>query len=110
MELIVAELAVLKCGAAYVPIDPAFPAERKNFIIRDCEAKIVLSIEEMEVPEMCDIRKIDVGESTDCKEASNVDVAVNSEAAAYIMYTSGSSGEPKGVIVPHRAIHSIGAE
>ena len=104
VELIVAELAVLKCGAAYVPIDPAFPAERKNFIIRDCEAKIVLSIEEMEVPEMCDIRKIDVGESTDCKEASNVDVAVNSEAAAYIMYTSGSSGEPKGVIVPHRAI------
>ena len=44
-ELVAAELAMLKCGAAYVPIDPAFPGERQDFMIRDCGAKVVLAAE-----------------------------------------------------------------
>src|SRR5262249_14025965 len=68
LGLVVAEIAVLKCGAAYVPIDLAYPGERKAFVIADGEAKIVLSVAGMELAEMWEmwervgVRRVNVDE------------------------------------------------
>jgi amino acid adenylation domain-containing protein len=108
IDLVVAELAILKCGAAYVPIDPAFPGERKQFIVTDSGAKIVLSIEGMELPVIPAVTRINLDKMMLAGSvADNPGVSLNTEAIAYIMYTSGSTGQPKGVMVPHRAIKRL---
>jgi amino acid adenylation domain-containing protein len=106
MELVEAELAIVKCGAAYVPIDPSDPEKRKAFMISDSGAKIVLSVAKMEWREIPGVRKVDIdgGILDQDIEDGNPEVAIGSESLAYIMYTSGSTGQPKGVMVPHRAI------
>lgn len=110
-ELIIAELAVLKCGAAYVPLDEAWPNERRKFIVRDCRARLVLSAKKASATEIDgtpshDIDRIlDQGSSlSDEDDDNNQAVEIDAGAVAYAMYTSGSTGEPKGVLVPHRAI------
>ncbi|HEX9937850.1 MAG TPA: amino acid adenylation domain-containing protein, partial [Longimicrobium sp.] len=103
-QLVVAELAVLKTGAAYVPIDPSFPAGRIAFMAADSGARVVLARSGDPLPpEIAGVPRVDVdvlpeGPSHDPR------IPLQSEAAAYVMYTSGSTGEPKGVLVPHRAI------
>jgi amino acid adenylation domain-containing protein len=101
-ELVVAELAVLKAGAAYVPIDPSFPAERIAFMVADSGAAAVLALSGAGLPDLpagrIDVDAVDGGSTEDPR------LPVEAEAAAYVMYTSGSTGTPKGVVVPHRAI------
>lgn len=109
-ELIIAELAILKCGAAYVPLEEDWPQERRTFIVRDCRARLVLSAREVratpidgtpthEIEEMLEEGSSSAGEDDD-----NRAVAIDPGALAYVMYTSGSTAAPKGVAVPHRAI------
>jgi len=105
IELVVAELAVLKCAAAYVPIDASFPEERQAFMIRDCAANVVLITQGKALPTGLSATRVDVDVVCSAARVSgNLKVAVSSEAAAYVMYTSGSTGTPKGVVIPHRAI------
>lgn len=85
-ELLVALLGVLKCGAAYVPIDPATPRARLDFVLADCGAAVVLT----------------PGHPAFTAEGGRVHVESTSDSAAYCIYTSGSTGRPKGVVVPHR--------
>ncbi|MFC5753957.1 amino acid adenylation domain-containing protein, partial [Actinomadura rugatobispora] len=87
-DLVVAILAVLKTGAAYVPIDPDYPAERIAHMLDD--ARPVLTLDTVEVP--------------DDLPGTDLNVAVHPESAAYVIYTSGSTGLPKGVVVPHRNV------
>ena len=107
IDTVVAEIAVLKCGAAYVPIDPAYSEERKTFLISDCQARAVLVCQETALPGGLSAARVDL-DSMVLEEESvtnlDLDTPLNSEALAYIMYTSGSTGQPKGVMVPHRAI------
>ena len=104
IDLVIAELAILKCGAAYVPIDPAFPSERTAFMMIDSEVKVVVTLSSMAAPELSAVMRTNI----DQLELSGMAVdnlgVIGNEATAYLMYTSGSTGRPKGVIVPHGAI------
>ncbi|WXG14266.1 amino acid adenylation domain-containing protein [Xenorhabdus griffiniae] len=108
IELVVAQLAILKAGAVYVPIDPGVPDERKNWLIKDCSAKLLLT--DMWADISVDLLTVPIfrfsGEMSTIREEDrlNLDLPASSTGAAYIMYTSGSTGTPKGVVVPHRAV------
>jgi amino acid adenylation domain-containing protein len=98
-DLIVAILATLKSGAAYVPVDPDLPAARRDFILRDCAARIAVAGADLTLPDYVTRLGTD---APDCTGA--LPVAGGSGDVAYVMYTSGSTGTPKGVLVPNRAV------
>ena len=105
VDTVVAEIAILKCGAAYVPIDPIYSEERKAFLISDCAARAVLVRQKTGLPVGLSAARVDIESVTlDEQATTNLDTPLNGEALAYIIYTSGSTGQPKGVMVPHRAI------
>ncbi|WP_280307922.1 non-ribosomal peptide synthetase [Nocardia neocaledoniensis] len=105
-ELIVAVLAVIRSGAAYVPIDPESPRERIDYLLAD--ARPVCVIEDGLV-----VRPVDGGGQAERREAADglsdraSDTPVRAENVAYVIYTSGSTGAPKGVAVEHRQIVAL---
>jgi amino acid adenylation domain-containing protein/non-ribosomal peptide synthase protein (TIGR01720 family) len=103
-ELVIAILAVLKAGAAFVPLDPEYPDERLDYILRDCNASVAISSElyRQRLKTGCCI--IDPVEVTVVPDESYSLPVVSPEAPAYVIYTSGSSGRPKGVVVEHRGV------
>ena len=105
-DMLVALLGILKAGAAYVPLDPIYPAERIAFMLDDAQARFVVTqralapllpaggaalvlLEEARLNEVAAAPRVAAGET------------------AYVIYTSGSTGRPKGVRVPHRAVHNF---
>ena len=101
---VLATIAVLRSGATYVHLDADSPSERLRHIARDSGARLLLTERQlvhivtdldMQVLELDDLR---IGAATDCPPA------VHPEQVAYVSYTSGSSGRPKGVVVTHRAV------
>jgi amino acid adenylation domain-containing protein len=105
INLIVAELASLKCGAAYVPIDPGFPDKRQVYIASDCAAHIAITTKSVRAPEGLTARRVEIDDLGQAEGAvGNLNLPLESEMIAYVMYTSGSTGGPKGVMAPHRAI------
>ncbi|MFL1546445.1 amino acid adenylation domain-containing protein [Pseudomonas sp. O39] len=103
LDLLVSQLAILKCAAAYVPLDINAPAERQGFMVQDSGATWVITRSDaaIEYP----ARRLDLDNlALDPQPSHNPDLSQASDSVAYIMYTSGSTGTPKGVLVPHRGI------
>jgi amino acid adenylation domain-containing protein len=112
LEMIIGVLAILKSGAAYVPIDPEYPEDRVNYILQDIGAEMVLSSTEskLKLSESQTLEMIDLvtgWETLSGLEANNVSSGVNSDALAYVLYTSGSTGEPKGVRMSGNALVNL---
>jgi amino acid adenylation domain-containing protein len=103
---IVSILAILRAGAAYVPIDPAHPAKRIEAILADTRVSVVLTGDKyLHTMASVGVTAVNIdGDHADTEGEEVLDVDCGSEDPAYVIYTSGSTGLPKGVMVPHRAL------
>ncbi|MEV7024640.1 amino acid adenylation domain-containing protein, partial [Kitasatospora sp. NPDC093558] len=105
-ELVVAVLAVLKTGGAYVPVDPAYPAARIAYLLQDARPALVVTtsgIGDLPGGDPVDRLLLDAAD-LDGLPDTDPGVTVDPGHAAYVIYTSGSTGNPKGVVVPHRNV------
>ncbi|MCC3304024.1 MupA/Atu3671 family FMN-dependent luciferase-like monooxygenase [Sneathiella sp. HT1-7] len=100
-DLIVSLLAILKTGAAYLPLDPAYPAERVAFMIEDSNAPLIVASPTTEFKFRLDPKKIVYPDATDGDFTAPTGEPSD---LAYMMYTSGSTGTPKGVMLTHQNI------
>ncbi|WP_410640976.1 non-ribosomal peptide synthase/polyketide synthase [Amycolatopsis sp. lyj-346] len=108
VEIVVAQLAVLKTGAAYLPVDPDYPAERIAFMLADAKPVVVVTKPGTPLP-VADVLVLDGSETH--SPAGPLARSVSPAAPAYVIYTSGSTGTPKGVVVTHAGLASFsGAE
>ncbi|MBZ4033584.1 amino acid adenylation domain-containing protein [Flavobacterium sp. 17A] len=104
-DLIASLLAILQCGAAYLPLDPKFPTERLAFMLEDSEASFLLTTTSLSAILPKNSKTILIEEVLSSLEqypSTPVSLSVAPEKVAYIMYTSGSTGKPKGVTVTHK--------
>jgi len=110
-ELVIALLAVLKAGAAYVPMDPNYPKERISFMIADSKMPLLLTQSNLtdRLPQLSgQFVCVDhlLGHAGRLSE-QNPTGTVSPESLAYLMYTSGSTGQPKGVAIEHRSVIAL---
>jgi len=117
LDAYVTMLAILKSDAAYVPIDPAYPADRIAYILNDCEASALVTVAHLAASLTAfhgRIIRVDADAAIGGESQTGVPrdrTQVNPRDPCYIVYTSGSTGRPKGVIVEHRnACHLIREE
>lgn len=110
IEMVVSLLAVLKSGAAYVPIDPEYPAERIAFMVRDASSSAVLTMPHLRdrLPVLsCPILDLKNDWPTINQESGeNPRPLATADNLAYVIYTSGSTGSPKGAMNAHRGIRN----
>ncbi|RNA62698.1 amino acid adenylation domain-containing protein [Chryseobacterium nematophagum] len=120
-QMLIAILGVLKSGGAYVPMDPSYPMDRIEHILRDTKARLVL-VEENTKDRLYDYRKLieteaessnlsiisldssDMEDSLSTCSTANPNTEVSSEDLSYVIYTSGTTGKPKGVMIEHKSV------
>ncbi|GAA1972015.1 amino acid adenylation domain-containing protein [Catenulispora subtropica] len=108
-ELVTGLLGILAAGAAYLPLDPAYPAERSAFIAADAGAKLVLGHEAAMTPLSglsLELVPLDAGAAF-AAEPATPPAATDPDGLAYVIYTSGSTGRPKGVEIGHAALVNL---
>jgi len=107
-EMVVTMLAILKCGCAYVPLDPDYPVARLHSMIEDAAVRLVVtqSWHDGKVAGApVAVVALDRDAETIAKyDSANLSLQISADSLAYVIYTSGSTGRPKGVAVPHRAV------
>ncbi|MFG1951744.1 amino acid adenylation domain-containing protein [Micromonospora sp. NPDC048830] len=112
-DVLVALLGVLRAGAAYVPVDVDFPAERVAFILADSGASVVLTQAGLvdllpELPEAVTVVRLDADRpAVAAHPAEPLPERTGPDDTAYLIYTSGSTGRPKGVVLPHRPVVNL---
>ncbi|RUL69107.1 non-ribosomal peptide synthetase, partial [Dyella choica] len=113
-ELLVAMLAVLKSGAAYLPLDPSYPQDRLAYMVEDAGVTLIISDHETGLAASATVQRVDLSQSALLEILAQADAHDVADAErrqrllplhpAYVIYTSGSTGRPKGVVVNHRGI------
>lgn len=110
IDMVIAMLAILKAGATYLPLDPAYPKDRLLFMLKDAQAPIVLTQSHLadelaldDVIQCLSLAEI-INHSLSDGDAPHSTTEGDATNLACILYTSGSTGRPKGVEVPHRSI------
>ena len=112
-ELVVALLAVLKSGSAYLPLDPLYPKERLEFMLGDAGVKVLLVQPDLPGPNGDNIRRICLDEGWAQERGLEATAQwkgrprLQPENLAYVIYTSGSTGKPKGVMTSHRGLCNL---
>ncbi|WP_416233567.1 amino acid adenylation domain-containing protein [Cronbergia sp. UHCC 0137] len=104
LDFIIGILAILKAGGFYVPLDPTYPQERLEFLIEDAQIQVILT-QQQHIPQLPDL-PIFCFDTTNLAPylTTNPVNQTTPENLAYVMYTSGSTGLPKGVCIPHRGV------
>jgi amino acid adenylation domain-containing protein len=102
-RLILSLFGVLKAGAAYIPCDPEYPADRIKLILEDSEARYIITTSDRMDSVPAD-KAIDVEELLSSENCGAVETAITPDDLAYLIYTSGSTGRPKGVMLRHEGI------
>ena len=114
IELLVGMFAILKAGAAYIPIDTKYPQERVDYLLKDTDAQLILckktpaeAVHHAILPQE-KVLYIDLSEACyQTEETSNPPIRNQPGDLAYVIYTSGTTGKPKGVMISHDAIRSL---
>ncbi|TQN27789.1 non-ribosomal peptide synthase protein (TIGR01720 family)/amino acid adenylation domain-containing protein [Haloactinospora alba] len=112
LDLVTALLGTMKAGAAYLPIDPDYPAERQRFVVTDAAVPVILTDDGWcdglpEGPRLLTVAAALAGDPGG--EEPPDDGAAGPDDAAYTIHTSGSTGKPKGTVVPHRGVSELAA-
>jgi len=107
IEMVVAVLGVMKAGAAYVPLDPAYPAERITYMIEDAGLKLILTdsatAENLNLSAL-PLQLLQLDDEAAEGESADIEHDFSPDDKAYVIYTSGSTGKPKGVVIQHKAL------
>ena len=103
-DMVAGVLGILKCGAAYVPMDPSFPAERLGFMVEDAHMPVIVSQTSLHRELPASSAKVLLIDEIPGDAAGFNSVEIDPEDLAYVIFTSGSTGRPKGVRVSHRAV------
>ncbi|UAY69896.1 lichenysin non-ribosomal peptide synthetase LicA [Bacillus paralicheniformis] len=111
LEMAAGVLAILKAGAAYVPIDPSYPAERIGYVLKDSGAELLLTQTNLAAPEEFsgETLLLDsmLSEEITKDDEVNPQAGTQSDNLAYLIYTSGTTGQPKGVMVEHQSLVNL---
>ncbi|RYZ55357.1 MAG: amino acid adenylation domain-containing protein, partial [Proteobacteria bacterium] len=101
-RMVVAQIAILRAGSSYVPLDPSFPKDRIDYMVQDAKMRTVLCEEGSRNLLPADHSTLVWESAADAPIAQ--DISVSATDPAYMIYTSGSTGRPKGVLIGHRAV------
>jgi natural product biosynthesis luciferase-like monooxygenase protein/amino acid adenylation domain-containing protein len=107
LEMVIAILAILKSGGAYLPLDPDYPPGRLSFMVKDAGPRLVLTggASAPVALEGAPCLSLEgIADELARQPTGNPDASVSATNLAYVIYTSGSTGTPKGVVVPHRGV------
>ena len=104
VEMVVAVLAVLRSGAAFIPLDPGFPCDRLAYMIEDSGLEVVISSLQAKLPSADQLTILSPSVQPSTIRGPFPEQVVEGADPAYVIYTSGSTGRPKGVVVSHRAL------
>ncbi|MEL6865833.1 MAG: amino acid adenylation domain-containing protein, partial [Bacteroidota bacterium] len=110
LEMVIGMLGILKAGAAYLPIDPAYPPERIRLMLADsqlshvlCDTSAKAMLEKMTEVEAIDLMRMD----WPLMDRLQTPISIGGDDLAYVIYTSGSTGRPKGAMIGHRGLSNL---
>src|SRR6185437_12710022 len=107
-EMVIALVAILKAGAAYVPLDPGYPEERLKYMLADAQARFLLTQAATPKPTAANFETIclEDWQRISRQSGANLGEGIAPEQLAYVIYTSGSTGKPKGAMNHHLGLHN----